>query len=84
VDEVGELDGVLDEEHRDVVADEIPVALLGVELDREAAHVAGRVDAARAAGHGGEAGEDRRLLAGPLEDVGLGEIRQGFVELEKP
>ena len=28
VDEVGELDRVLDEEHRDVVADEVPVALL--------------------------------------------------------
>jgi hypothetical protein len=27
VDEVGELDRVLDEEHRDVVADQIPVAL---------------------------------------------------------
>ena len=40
VDQVGELDRVLDEEHRDVVADEVPVAFLGVELDREAAHVA--------------------------------------------
>ena len=27
MDEVGELDRVLDEEHRDVVADEVPVAL---------------------------------------------------------
>ena len=39
VDQVGELDRVLDEEHRDVVADEIPVALARVELDREPAHV---------------------------------------------
>jgi hypothetical protein len=31
MDQVGELDGVLDEEHRDVVADEVPVALLRVE-----------------------------------------------------
>ena len=34
VDDVGELDAVLDEEHRDVVADEVEVALLGVELRR--------------------------------------------------
>ena len=43
MDQVGELDRVLDEEHRDVVADEIPVALLRVELDREAAYVARRI-----------------------------------------
>ena len=40
VDEVGELDAVPDEEHRDVVADEIEVALGRVELRREAADVA--------------------------------------------
>ena len=34
VDEVGELDRVLDEEHRDVVADEIPVALLACRTSR--------------------------------------------------
>jgi len=28
MDEVGEFDGILDEEHRDVVADQIPVAFL--------------------------------------------------------
>ena len=43
VDEVGELHRVLDEEDRDVVADQIPVALVGVELHGEAAHVARRV-----------------------------------------
>ena len=59
VDQVGELDRVLDEEDRDVVADEIPIALLGVELDREAAHVARQVGRALVAGHGGEADEDR-------------------------
>jgi hypothetical protein len=49
VDEVGELDAVLDEEHRDVVADQVEGALLGVELHGEAAGVAHRVGrAARA------------------------------------
>jgi hypothetical protein len=37
VDEVAELVGVADEEYRRVVADQVPVALVGVELDREAA-----------------------------------------------
>ncbi|CAM5694861.1 hypothetical protein STENM36S_06811 [Streptomyces tendae] len=62
-DEVGELDGVLDEEHRGVVADEVVVALLGVELQREAARVADGVRRTQVAGHGGEAEEGLRLLA---------------------
>ena len=83
VDEVGELDGVLDEEHRDVVADEIPVALLGVELDGEAADVAGQVERALVAGDGREAHEHRGPLAGPLEQVGSGDVGQRLVGLEE-
>ena len=61
VDEVGELDAVLDEEDRDVVADEVEVALVGVELGREAAHVARRVGRAARADDRREAHEHRRL-----------------------
>ena len=70
VDQVGELHRVLDEEHRDVVADEVPVAFVGVELHGEAAHVARGVGGAALARHGGEAHEHRRALAG------LGEQRR--------
>ena len=42
VDEIRELDRVADEEHFEVVADQIPVAVFGVELDGEAARVAQR------------------------------------------
>jgi hypothetical protein len=38
--EVGELVGIPNEEHGGVVADQIPIAFIRVELDREAAHVA--------------------------------------------
>ena len=68
VDEVRKLHRVLDEEHRDVVADEIPVAFVGVELDREAAHVARGVGRAALARDGREAHEHRRALAGFGED----------------
>ena len=50
MDEVRELDGVADEEHRGVVADEVVVALGGVELQREAARVAPGVGGALLAG----------------------------------
>ena len=78
MDQVGELDRVLDEEHRDVVADQVPVALLGVELDGEAAHVARRVDRACAAGDRREAGEYRRLLADLGQDLRAWCIRRAI------
>ena len=62
MDDVGKLDGVLDEEDRDVVADQIPIAFLGVELDGKAAHVAGEIERAFRAGDGAEAHEDRRAF----------------------
>ena len=79
VDQVRELDGVLDEEDRDVVADQVPVAFLGVELDGEAAHVARRVHRARAAGHGREADEHLGLFADLGQDLGAGCFASDFV-----
>ncbi|MCW0414557.1 hypothetical protein NB689_000311 [Xanthomonas sacchari] len=82
VDQVGELQRVLDEEHRDVVAHQVPVAFLGVELDREAAHVAWRVHRAGAAGDGGEAGEHRRLHSDLGEQRGGGVLGQRLGQFE--
>ena len=36
VDQIGELDRILNEEHRNIVADDVPIALAGVKFDREA------------------------------------------------
>ena len=63
VNEIGKLHRVLDEEHRDVVADQVPVALLCIKLRREAAHVPHRVCTAALAGDRREADEHRRALA---------------------
>ncbi len=83
VNDVRELHRILDEEHRDVVADQIPVAFVGVELDREAAHVARRIGGAAFARDGGEAHEDRRALACFGKDRCLGQLGQRLVTLEK-
>ena len=83
VDEVGELDRVLDEEHRHVVADQVPVAFVGVELDGEAAHVARRVLGAAFARDGREADKHRRDFSGLLEGRGLGVLRQRLVGFEE-
>ena len=66
VDEVGELDAVADEEHRRVVPHQVPVALLAVDLEGEAARIAGGVGGAPRARHRGEAQEG----GGPLADLG--------------
>ena len=79
VDEVGELDRVADEEDAEVVADEVPVAVLGVELDREAARVADRLGGVAAARHRGEADGELGLLAGLLEQLRAGVLGDRLV-----
>ena len=71
VHEVGELDRVLDEIHRRVVADQVPVAVLGVEADGEAARVALDVRRPALAADGGRAGEGLGRLADGAEPRGL-------------
>src|SRR6202050_4173028 len=63
MDEIGKLDRILDKEDRDVVADEIEIALVGVEFDRKAANIAREVSGARAPGDGREPREDFGFLA---------------------
>ena len=70
-DEVRKLNTVAQEEHRGVVTHDVVVALLGVELQRESAHVAHRIGEALLARDGGEAGQHRGH-APWLEQVRLG------------
>ena len=82
VDEVLELRGVADEEDRRVVADQVVVALLGIELQREPARVAHRVGEALLAGDGREAREHR--CPHPwLEQARLGELADVVGDLEE-
>ena len=83
MDEIGELHRILDEEHRHVVADEIPVAFVRVELDREPAHVASGVGGSPLAEDGGESHKHRCLLPDLCEQRRARDIRQRFRALEK-
>ncbi len=73
--EVREAQRVAEEEHRGVVADDIPIAFFGIELQRSSAYVALRIRGAALTGHGGEAHEHRRLLADRVEDLRPREVR---------
>jgi len=63
MDQVGELEPVLDEEDRDVVADQIEIAFVRVELGGETADVPSSVGRATGPGHRRESHEDWRLGA---------------------
>ena len=82
MDQVGKLDRVLDKKHRDVVAHQVVVALMGVELDRKAARVAHGVGGAARAGHGREARENRRPDRGVGQKAGAGQFRARLVHLK--
>src|ERR1039457_1169444 len=62
MDEVRKFNGILDEENRDVVADQIPIALLRVKLDGKSTHVARSIYRARAACDGRYTGKQGCLL----------------------
>ena len=74
VDEVRELQRVAHEEYRRIVADHVPVAFLGVEAQREAAHVALCVGGAALAGDRREAQESFGRFA-LLQHLGLRVLR---------
>ncbi|CAJ8857246.1 Uncharacterised protein [Burkholderia pseudomallei] len=82
VHEIRELDRILNEEHRHVVAHEIVVALVGVELHGEAAHVAHRVGGAARALHRREAHVHGRFLRRVLQERGLRVLGHRFVDAE--
>jgi hypothetical protein len=71
MNQVRKFDRVLNEENRDVVSDQIPVALLGVHLHGETAHVACGIGRAARAGHGGKANENRRFKLRVGQDVAV-------------
>src|SRR5882724_2391881 len=70
--EVREPQRIAEEEDRRVVADDVPVALLGIELEGGAANVAFCVGRAALTGDGREAQEHGRLLPDLRENLRLG------------
>src|SRR6188472_2026403 len=63
MDEIRELHRVLNEEHGDIVADEVPIAFVRVELYRKTAHIARRICRPALAQNRRKAHENRRSLA---------------------
>jgi len=82
VHEVRKLHRVLDEKDGDVVANEIPVPLIRIELDREATDVPGGIGRAAFAEDGREAHEHRCLFSDFAKDRGAREFGDGLRAFE--
>jgi hypothetical protein len=72
VDEVGELDGVLNEENRGVVSDHVVVAFFSVEFDGETTGISQGIRCTSLSSDGRETGEARSSLGLFVEEVSLG------------
>ena len=73
--EIGKAQRIAKEEDRRVVAHHVPIALLGIEFQSEAANVPFGIGGAALAGDRRESREHRGLLADLREDLGLGVAR---------
>jgi hypothetical protein len=82
VDNIRELDRVLNEKHRDVVSNNIPVTLLGVELDRKSANITNSIRRSTRSKYSRESEEDGGLTRCVGEDFGTSDIRSRFKEGE--
>ena len=75
MDQVRELDRVLDEEHWNVVSNDIEVAFIGVEPDSEAMDVANGICRTAATGDGRESDEDIGFFIGAVQEGSSGDVR---------
>src|SRR5204862_56044 len=76
MDDVGKFDRVLNKENGDVVSDEIPVALLGIELDRKPAHITRQIGRPLTACHSRKSHEGWGFFAGALKQIGAGDVAE--------
>ena len=82
LDQVCELDGVLNGEDWDVIAEDIPIALLGVGLDGKPSHVSQCIATTSRSKYGRETKEDRRISRSVSQNPRIGHVCNAFIEFE--
>lgn len=78
----GKLDGITNEEDRNVVEDEVLDSLLRVELRCPPSNIANRVARTLLSSNCRDSAENRRLLAHLGEELGVGQVRDVFQNLK--
>ena len=74
--QIRKFDGVLNEKHRDIVAHQIPVPLLGVELRGKTTNIAREIERPGATRDSGKAHEHFGLLTDLGKNIGGGVVCQ--------
>ena len=74
MDQIGKLDGILDEENGHVITNNVPVAFLGVQLYRKTSHIACEVAGAFISRDGRKPYKRRYLLSGSLKQIGASDL----------
>ena len=80
--EVGEFDGILDEKHRNVVSNNIPISLVRVEFDRDASYISHGVRTTSASLYCGKAEENWGITGCVSKNSGMAHIFSTFIESE--
>lgn len=75
---------ILNEKHRNVVANNVPITLIGVEFYRKATHITNSVCRSTATKNSRKAEKDRRLAGCVGKHAGGGHVGSGFEEREFP
>src|SRR6185312_10941117 len=80
---IGKFDRILDEEDRDIIADQVEIALRRIELDGKAANVPGQVERTLVAGNCRKAREHRNALSLILKEGCPGDVAQRLQAFEE-
>ena len=83
MNQVRKLHRVLDEEHRHIVADQIPIALIGVKLDGKATYIARRILGSALTCDGRESYKHRRNFARFLKRGRAGDFAHRLIRFKK-
>lgn len=70
----GELDGIADEKHRQVIKNKVMIALLGVELCRPSSDISDGIGCTFLSSNGRYAAKHFGLLADATEELGISEV----------
>ena len=82
VDDIWELHGVLNEENRNVIPNNIPVSLLRVELHSKTSYISHGIRTPPRSKHSRETQKNGRGARGISEHTGMGDIFSTLIELE--
>lgn len=80
VDQVCGLNGVLNEEDWDAIADDIPITFLGVEFDFKPSHVSHCIATTSRSKDGRESKEDQRVSRSVRQNARIGHVCGAFIE----